>query len=432
MKLLISLTALTILILPVTGHSNPSFDCTKAERIAERHICTSSELSKQDRILAKKYQALLDLGMPGLKERQRQWLRSRNQCGREKASEITNCISEQYRIRILELEQLERKVKASHEKSWRPHFVTADTEIPTNAFKAHYFDERTAGITRHTEVVKIPSIHYCRNTFHKIPAENIGAYYIGKFHFDKSTIKNLNVFQGNAESSIYINGVKLWQGDKYSIVKEYLFNPGPHIIEIQYVTKHHCAGFMFTMTEINLVKQAKDLANLDIAYEDADIWYCGVYETDNFDGNIYVDLGKSRRPIILFLCSYEPVIWNFHGADLDNLRAVVISSWHPGSLLANMDKDIPVNYVEKLPYVYDTNKSSSSNRKNSFKNLVYYIQDITQKKIVGFSGKYKLGNVRIPEKDLDEQFYKTIGMTLHPKPKSYKKKDKSFLDRVFE
>lgn len=316
--------------------------------------------------------------------------------------------------------------------SWKKHFIKNDSEIPMNKYRVFYFDERTSGVVKHQEEVEIPSIHYVRENFRGIDAEHIGAYYIGKFSSVKTKTVNFNVFQGRADSAIFVDGEKIWEGSKYSHSTEFSFTAGEHIIEIQYVSRHFSASFMVTMTDFGIDKNHEELSRELLTKPISDIWYCGIYESGNFENIVNISLENNKGSLVLFLASYEPVIWNFSQVNNINLRSVIIHSKHPKSIVKNINKDVKIHYIDYLPWVYDTYKTSSGDKKNTFKNLVYNIQGITKKKPSGFSGKYALSNVTIPEKILDASFYQTIGMRLDAKPNGSKNKKKSKLERVFE
>jgi uncharacterized protein len=85
----------------------PSFDCSKAEGEVEQTICANPWLARQDRELTRLY----DLAISGpnmssarlseLKAYQRGWIKGRNDCW--KASDVTDCVSASYALRIAEI-----------------------------------------------------------------------------------------------------------------------------------------------------------------------------------------------------------------------------------------------------------------------------------------------------------------------------------------
>lgn len=73
-----------------------SFDCGKASTLIENAICTNPELSRQDEVLARAYQAALKQD-PSVKADQIAWLKERNRCTDER------CLLRAYDRRIAEL-----------------------------------------------------------------------------------------------------------------------------------------------------------------------------------------------------------------------------------------------------------------------------------------------------------------------------------------
>lgn len=316
--------------------------------------------------------------------------------------------------------------------SWQKHFVKKESEIPVNKFRAYYFDERTAGIVRHTEIVDRPAANFVKNPFHGIPGDNFGGYWIGYFDFKERTSMTITTYQSHAESRIFIDGKNPPEGRKHQNSFSYIFEKGRHKIEAQHVSNYFSVSFL-----VNMIENPKILDAASLTAELGDtrnqrIWYCGAYESDNFDMSVDAKLEASENPVILFFGSYQPIIWKIANPHNTKIRAIVLSS-HPQSSVENVPENIPVLYYDKLPAVYELiGKSSSSEPGRTFKSLAYAIQDITGQKPVGFSGKYGMTTVTVPEVILGEEQYSQFGMRLHGKKDSDDTSRKSRLDSVFE
>jgi uncharacterized protein len=89
----ILITSLAWMVGPVHA---ASFDCSKASTLIENAICTNPELSRQDELLARAYQAALKQD-PSVKADQIAWLKERNRCIDER------CLIRAYDRRIAEL-----------------------------------------------------------------------------------------------------------------------------------------------------------------------------------------------------------------------------------------------------------------------------------------------------------------------------------------
>jgi hypothetical protein len=81
--------------------TRPSFDCARAAIQTEKVICASRVLSLLDGEMAAWYATLTRGGHPSVAIGQRNWLRTRNQCGAASAPET--CLLETYRRRVREL-----------------------------------------------------------------------------------------------------------------------------------------------------------------------------------------------------------------------------------------------------------------------------------------------------------------------------------------
>jgi uncharacterized protein len=91
----------------------PSFDCAKvAADSSEAMICADGELSALDRTLADVYAAATRKATnehpPLLKAEQRGWIKGRNDCW--KSEDKRDCVREEYRLRIAELQARYRLV----------------------------------------------------------------------------------------------------------------------------------------------------------------------------------------------------------------------------------------------------------------------------------------------------------------------------------
>lgn len=334
---------------------------------------------------------------------------------------------------------------ASHELlandvSWQKHFVKNEAEIPVNKFRAYYFDERTAGIVRHTEVVDRPAANFVEKPFHRIPGDNFGGYWVGYFDFAEPKRITISTYQSHAETKIFIDGQVVPDRETARVSSknafEYTFAPGRHKIEVQHVSNYFSVSFL-----VNMIENLLFLDNIALAQKlgdtrDQNIWYCGAYESDNFDMSVDVTLEASTAPVILFLSSHQPIIWKISNPHQSKIRAIVLSSSSPSSSVENIPANIPVLYAHSLPCAYElvAKSSSSSDSRNTFKNLAYTIQNITGQKPVGFSGKYGLTSVRVPEIVLDDAVYSRLGMRLHGKKRSLAptRAKESRLDQVFE
>ena len=100
---------LIIAQLAAAAAPGPSFDCARAQGSVEQAICAEADLAALDREEARLYRLALD-ARPGERRRptmrQREFLRSRDACGRE-ADVVAECVRNAYQQDIAELRRSE-------------------------------------------------------------------------------------------------------------------------------------------------------------------------------------------------------------------------------------------------------------------------------------------------------------------------------------
>lgn len=109
MKILKTIIAAPLLLFWLSGNAfftPPSFACEKAQSPAEKAICSPKHenretVRKLDTTLSKIYSITHE--KPGVKERQRQWLKQRNSCVQTEAYKTTDCLISSYNERIKSL-----------------------------------------------------------------------------------------------------------------------------------------------------------------------------------------------------------------------------------------------------------------------------------------------------------------------------------------
>ncbi|WP_435954165.1 lysozyme inhibitor LprI family protein [Dryocola sp. BD626] len=104
--ILLSVLLLTGVSLQATA---ASFDCNKAKAADEKTICANRDLNDKDVQLATKYtflKGLFAMGARGeMQDGQRAWLKSRQQCGKDKA-----CLTKRYDERLQQLDDIYSRI----------------------------------------------------------------------------------------------------------------------------------------------------------------------------------------------------------------------------------------------------------------------------------------------------------------------------------
>ncbi len=126
------------LFLPFSVNAAPSYDCSKASGEVEQTICQEPELQRLDNKLHDAYQAAIKQ-VSGEEKRllrafQRGWIKGRNDCW--KSDRLGQCVEDNYKTRITELEIQTGKVKAPEPVTFQCKtqnlmvYFYNDTEVP--------------------------------------------------------------------------------------------------------------------------------------------------------------------------------------------------------------------------------------------------------------------------------------------------------------
>jgi hypothetical protein len=325
------------------------------------------------------------------------------------------------------------KHEVSKKLETRHNYSNPETEIPVNRFRAFYFDDRKPEEFVYSQIVDRPALqHSSRKPVHGIPPKNLIIHWIGYIDVAQKTLKVINIFQAtSANSEVLIDDTQIWSGKNYSRSLPYNFSKGRHKIEIRSKTRDHYFSVLVTMTKNSKPIKKEHLSDFLKPFSQADVMYCGVYESENPDMTLPVVL-KRKDPFILFLSSYEPVVWELMLQNITHLKAVILSSKYNGSKIINLPDNIPVYHYRKIPWAYSLIPDYNKKFKQTFKYAALEIQSVLGRKPIGFTGAYKLKQANIPERILDETQYREIGLTLAPTNFDIEKLKGSVMDTVFE
>lgn len=410
----------------------PAFDCARAGNAVEYFICSDRTLAQKDRILNKTYQSLVPHHLPDLKQAQLAWLVQRDECAFEN-DQMAACLGTAYDKRIAELEAHAGALLSKESSTWQKHYINTLAEIPINAFRACYFDERMAGEVKYSKIVDRPAVNFAHDKHFGIPGEAFGAYWIGFHTFEKTTLLEFNIYKSRAEVKLFIDGRELTSAGSSKTGIPFTFTPGIHKIEVLYVSNYFSVSFLMDMMPPVMSVDDTTLLSSISTINNPKIWYCGAYESQNIDMDVKVSLNPSLSPVVLVLSSWQPIVWDLADTGRTDLRQVILSSHHSRSSIKHLPDHVKLIYYDDLPNVHELMPQKSSvNPKRSFKNLAYKIQSITGKKPVGFSGKYGLTDVTVPEILLDDKMYAKYGMRLNGQGKQISLDEKSRIDTVFE
>ena len=258
---------------------------------------------------------------------------------------------------------------------FRYFFNKNEQEIPINKFLTYYFDWRYLNVFKHKEIVEYQAIHISHAPFHGIDGEYFGAYWVGYIDFKENT--TINVKYDDVQQ-IIIDGVIQLNNKNLSKNIPINFSEGRHKVEVFFLSRYRFPSFLVTY---NVERKADDvelIKNRLSSIKNSVVWYCGVHSSESHDFSIDLKLKESKDPVILFLASENPVIWNLNYFDKTNIQAIVISSNSTGSVLRIAPPAAKIMYFDKVPIQH--------NLSNNVTNFIISIEYLTGKKPSGFSG----------------------------------------------
>jgi len=212
--------------------------------------------------------------------------------------------------------------------------------VPESGFRAFYFD-RTAQVTKafeeHADTV---AVKYAWDELHGINSEAFAAYWVGMVEAQDAGPQQFDVSLSWSRARIFVNGTLVREaGGNASF--EAMLKPGANLIEVEYINNWHTTEFKLTIGGARKLIARKDVrAALEtLRRKPGAVHYVGLYESDNRDTSVAVKLLPGARDAVLWLDSYEAIDWRIDPSD--DIAAVVVSSYSPGSRVVNAGS-IPV------------------------------------------------------------------------------------------
>lgn len=290
------------------------------------------------------------------------------------------------------------------ELTWGKYLNTSG-EAPLDAFLAVYIntDNPTEVIAR--EVVRDIAINYAWDKFHGIRSENFGAYWVGRIKTETATFRQIAISQSHAKTRLTINGLVIYEGhDNKELIHE--FEPGEHLIEVEYINNWHTTGFKLTLSE-DLPRVPPSVIASLLSKEEkrgASLHFAALYESDSRDSSVVLNIQKSRQPIVLMLSSYNPVKWLVINPHQVEIRAVIFGSHNPGSEVTGIERD-ETRLLQFKGYVgsYDTTPRCSCLGSHfhcegsHLLNTKQQVESVVGMPLTGFSGSYSAPSLLVPE-----------------------------------
>jgi len=304
--------------------------------------------------------------------------------------------------------------------SWSK-YLNPDGSAPFNAFKVIYIDTKNPKEIVATQKVKDVAIGFQGEKLFNIDAANFGALWIGKVKFDKETKRTLYISQSQATARVIINGYVVYDGQNRGEVS-YTFKKGVSTIEVEYLNRWHTVDFSFKMLKSvkKLTQQELIAALKPLVTKKTEFLYIGVYESEKKDSHVVLRVQKSKKPVVLMLQSQRAVIWEIKNPTHTKIQAVVINSSSPEATIMGDIKGVKVLYSKRrvgngyqsgLPTKRRQNCQCISGHYTCGGTSSFNADSIPSafnKRVRGFSGKYRVGILSVPELDMSDVKYQEI------------------------
>ena len=335
--------------------------------------CASQELEEQVNILQRAYEKLAEALGPqaaaDLPRDQKQWLqRVANHC--EIADDIKSVLAQSSRMdtaqilclkRFVEARALDLSMRTSRAAQIAKRYSQKDYpavqstwgdrlnpggKAPLGRFNAYYMRSGKPATLVATDTVGEVSINYPWADFHGIRSEDFEGYWVGQFRYEKQTPVYIGIDQSWSRTRVIIDRKLVYEGGNKTRLP-FLFSPGLHTIEVEFINNWHTTGLSVTFVQaIEPIGRPELRAQLRaLAPDNTVAHFAAVYESGSRDNSVVLKLAPSRAPIILVLNSYHAVRWVIDNRTRADLRAIVYSSFAPGTRIETKSRDSSVPRV---------------------------------------------------------------------------------------
>jgi tetratricopeptide (TPR) repeat protein len=335
---------------------------------------------------------------------------------REKAinmyeSYVALCKKQKKQIEQNVLEFLKNGGLQKTKETWGK-YLNPENSIPTNKFKAFYINTTAPKNIIASEIVDMISVNYPYKKFHNIDSKDFGAYWVGNFTFAKDTKMQMNISQSWAKTRIIIDNLIVYEGRGNAEIP-FNFKRGTHKIEVEYINNWHTTKFSIVIMPFQKLYTFDELKKLRQKHV-INIWYIGIHESRKKDHSVDISLKKSDKQLVLLLQSYQTTIWNIHNPFKNKIDAIIIGRSKPGSkVVADVAKKsiYYANFSFGSDDLYPECSCHSGHfhcEGGSIVNTNRRLFPLFNQKIDGFSGKYGVKDILVPNTVLDDKKYKEI------------------------
>jgi len=301
----------------------------------------------------------------------------------ESFQELNNLILKWRKAKMFEYKKPENifnETLETRDDSWAKHIDT-NIEIPHNAFRAVYFDNRNPLNTQQTAITKEAGLNAGKlnrsEVLKKVDYEHLGAYFVGTFDFEEDVVKQLAMSKDYCYARVYIDDVLVLSNEQErwdtNRIESYKFTKGSHKIAIEFIAKNDSSSFLFNMFEGNVLSN-KNIVKDFVENNDNDKTKVHIVEVSRSlrgDGVVEVDLGTIMEPTILFLKSSKSVIWKLNNPNSIEVKGVVLDTRSYASDIKGYAGEIFKIDTRKPSYLQDGNEVKGKKGTYNYDSKVY-------------------------------------------------------------
>lgn len=381
-----TLYAFAIMLFSITAFADT---CNSLKDEYDRAYCFTKAYPQIDTELNKSYEQLTSLLSKSQKKTiakiQLQWMEQRNTACSLKSgdrfyvdmkcvTDTTNSQNEFLKNQIIACKSGTCGVSADDEKP---------ETIPKTKYKASYYQGKKFIAS---EIVDAISINYSHDQFKNIPSDSFHATWETDIDADEDKTFILSVSVSWSEVSVFIDDELLTNWSNNSKELPIKLTKGTHRVKVEYFNHSHTVNFNASFNnypKLNIAAATQRV--IPFLNSDTKTLYIGAYESKNIYNETIVKINKSKKPIILFLASYEAISWKIENPHNVAIKAIFFNSYDPSSSVTINNAKTSIFKLQELPYSYEHFEAPSA-----------VIQKVTGRIPSYTYGEYGLSQVEVP------------------------------------
>ena len=289
--------------------------------------------------------------------------------------------------------------------TWGARFNPSET-MPERGINAYYFNTNSPNKLIAEETVDEVRINYSWDKFHGIKSQDFGGYWVSTIQLDRKETSQIAISQSWSKTRLIIDGYVVYEGGSDHELNLTL-EPGTHRVEVEYINNWHTTEFSLVF-----LNQIEKLSTNDIKQRLAnnirseyDIYYVGLYESDQKDLSVILNIDKTPRTIVLFMSSYSAIKWRISNPFGVNIRAIVYGSHSPGTtVVGELDPTTLLLPSARRIGSYHSPKNCNCSSghfhcggRSALLSTKKTVEMIGGAQLRGVSGRYSAGDLRVPE-----------------------------------